>query len=100
MFVTCQSLVISFMSTLHMSISLSNSRGLPASALFLPYRYGTIISTKAILDKTTNKCKGIFFFTILIIILFMCVFRICIISMCYVIEKKKQKQEKKREKSI
>ncbi|XP_037947921.1 protein alan shepard-like [Teleopsis dalmanni] len=27
-------------------------------------QYGTIISTKAILDKTTNKCKGIFFFTI------------------------------------
>ena len=23
------------------------------------FRYGTIISTKAILDKTTNKCKGI-----------------------------------------
>lgn len=42
--------------------------------LFTTFRYGTIISTKAILDKTTNKCKGIFFFTILIIILFMCVF--------------------------
>lgn len=24
----------------------------------LSFRYGTIISTKAILDKTTNKCKG------------------------------------------
>jgi len=23
-----------------------------------PQRYGKIVSTKAILDKTTNKCKG------------------------------------------
>jgi len=39
---------------------------------FLPYmflyiciilsRYGKIVSTKAILDKTTNKCKGMFAF--------------------------------------
>ncbi|XP_037947910.1 protein alan shepard-like [Teleopsis dalmanni] len=35
-------------------------------------QYGTIISTKAILDKTTNKCKGIFFFTISH--LYLCVF--------------------------
>lgn len=29
------------------------------STSHLPFfRYGTIISTKAILDKTTNKCKG------------------------------------------
>lgn len=25
---------------------------------FMPKRYGKIVSTKAILDKTTNKCKG------------------------------------------
>lgn len=24
----------------------------------LSFRYGKIVSTKAILDKTTNKCKG------------------------------------------
>lgn len=29
----------------------------------ISHRYGTIISTKAILDKTTNKCKGIFCFS-------------------------------------
>lgn len=27
---------------------------------FLSFRYGKIVSTKAILDKTTNKCKGVF----------------------------------------
>lgn len=26
--------------------------------VFLSLRYGKIVSTKAILDKTTNKCKG------------------------------------------
>lgn len=24
------------------------------------FRYGKIVSTKAILDKTTNKCKGMY----------------------------------------
>lgn len=29
--------------------------------LFISFpRYGKIVSTKAILDKTTNKCKGMF----------------------------------------
>lgn len=43
----------------------ANVHVLPASLLaavdpgFLaPRRYGKIVSTKAILDKTTNKCKG------------------------------------------
>ena len=31
---------------------------LPVRFFFLFKRFGTIISTKAILDKNTNKCKG------------------------------------------
>lgn len=30
----------------------------PGFLFFGPHRYGKIVSTKAILDKTTNKCKG------------------------------------------
>ena len=33
-------------------------KGCVGSDLLMFSRYGKIVSTKAILDKTTNKCKG------------------------------------------
>lgn len=39
------------------------SVGIHVTQPFLVHRYGNIISTKAILDKNTNKCKGEFFDT-------------------------------------
>lgn len=43
-----------------MSQSLSCSKSLPPHypCVFFSLRYGKIVSTKAILDKSTNKCKG------------------------------------------
>lgn len=40
------------------SLSLRRTRTYRADPGILTYSYGTIISTKAILDKNTNKCKG------------------------------------------
>lgn len=34
------------------------NREVQSDTFVCPFRFGTIISTKAILDKNTNKCKG------------------------------------------